>query len=58
VRVNLALQGRHIVAFVTFEGEKMEFRFNRNLSTSYIASLLPKLVMDRKFDERIRARAV
>jgi hypothetical protein len=58
LEVKLFLQGeqRQIVAYVKDEGETFKFTFGRNQSIKHIWSMIPRLVMDAKFDRMIRER--
>jgi hypothetical protein len=58
VQVNLALEDRMIVAYVSYDGEEFQYKFGRGQSVRHISETLPKLVMDELFMRRVRARVV
>lgn len=58
MKAKLALENRHIVAYVTYEGEEFTYRFGRNQSVSHIWATLPKLVTDELFQRRVLSKVV
>lgn len=56
--VTLYRQGeqRLIIADVIDEGETFKFTFGRNQTIKHVWSMIPKLVMDAKFDRMIHEK--
>lgn len=57
--VKLSRQGeqRLIVADVNDAGETFRFTFGRNQSIKHVWAMIPRLVMDAKFDRMLSQRA-
>jgi hypothetical protein len=55
---NAPVYERYIIAHVEYQGEKFTYKFGRNQAIAYVWSQIPKLVMDQRFDQKIKERGV